>query len=77
MRKWPGEEYVRDFEALTDVVVQSDNDDLNIFEDRKFTFSLPKGTDVEVVDTDRKNLAKLWMYLYMECLQEREKDESC
>lgn len=50
VRKWPGEEYVRDFEALTDVVVQSDNDDLNIFEDRKFTFSLPKGTDVEVVD---------------------------
>ncbi|XP_025091003.1 coiled-coil domain-containing protein 33-like isoform X2 [Pomacea canaliculata] len=43
VRKWPGEEYVRDFEALTDVVVQSDNDDLNIFEDRKFTFSLPKG----------------------------------
>lgn len=25
----------------------------------------------------QKNLAKLWMYLYMECLQEREKDESC
>jgi hypothetical protein len=43
VRKWPSDEYVNDYEALTDVTVQTHKDDIITFQDRKFTFSFPKG----------------------------------
>ncbi|KAK7113750.1 coiled-coil domain-containing protein 33-like [Littorina saxatilis] len=43
LRRWPQDVFAKDHEALTDVVVQSKKDQVVNFQNKKFTFRLPKG----------------------------------
>ncbi|KAK0055925.1 coiled-coil domain-containing protein 33 [Biomphalaria pfeifferi] len=46
LRKWPDEGFARDYEAVTSVVTQRNQEnvpELCLFEDKKFTFRLPAG----------------------------------